>query len=75
LGAGRLTAKTLGYEGWKSLDFLGFSRQNQAFSMGYAGFSLKEISCGLLPAAASAGAGVSAFHMQKRGIAHEASLA
>src|ERR1700722_2394672 len=44
LGAGLLTAKTLVYEGWKSLDFLGFSRPNRAFSMGYAGFSLKEIS-------------------------------
>jgi hypothetical protein len=30
--------------GWKGLDFLGFSRPNRAFSMGYAGFSLKEIS-------------------------------
>ena len=30
--------------GWISLDFLGFSRPNRAFSMGYAGFSLEEIS-------------------------------
>jgi hypothetical protein len=30
--------------GWKSLDFLGFSRQNRAFSMGYTGISLEEIS-------------------------------
>jgi hypothetical protein len=30
-----LAAKTLLYEGWKGLDFLGFSRQNLAFSMGY----------------------------------------
>jgi hypothetical protein len=49
LGSGRLAAKTLLYEGWKGLDFLGFSRPNRAFSMGYAGFSLKEISRALLP--------------------------
>jgi hypothetical protein len=41
LGSGRLAAKTLLYGGWKGLDFLGFSRPNRAFSMGYAGFSLK----------------------------------
>jgi hypothetical protein len=29
-------AKTPDYEGWISLDFLGFSRSNQDFSMGYA---------------------------------------
>jgi hypothetical protein len=38
-----LAAKTLVIEGWKGLDFLGFSRPNLAFSTGYAGFSLKEI--------------------------------
>ena len=40
LGRGRLDAKTLVYEGWKSLDFLGFC-PNSTFSMGYAGISLK----------------------------------
>jgi hypothetical protein len=40
LGWGRLAAKTLGFEGWKSLDFLGFSRPNPAFSMVYHGLSL-----------------------------------
>jgi hypothetical protein len=49
-------AKTLVYEGWKSLDFLGFSRANRAFSMGYARFSLKEISRPLLPQVAAAAA-------------------
>jgi hypothetical protein len=39
------------FEGWKGLDFLGFSRQNLAFSTGYAGFSLNEISRPLLPPA------------------------
>jgi hypothetical protein len=33
----------------KSLDFLGFSRVKRAFSMGYTGFSRKEISRALLP--------------------------
>jgi hypothetical protein len=50
LGSGGLAAKTLVYGGWKGLDFLGFSRQNRAFSMGYAGFSLKEISRALFAA-------------------------
>jgi hypothetical protein len=36
-------------EAWISLDFLGFSRQNRDFSMGYAGFSAKKISRALLP--------------------------
>ena len=49
LGAGRLSAKTPVFGGWKSLDFLGFSRPNRAFSMGYTGFSLKEISRALCP--------------------------
>jgi hypothetical protein len=34
---------------WISLDFLGFSRPNRDFSMGYAGFSAKKISRALLP--------------------------
>jgi hypothetical protein len=50
LAHGLLAAKTLAFERWKSLDVLGFSRPNRAFSMGYAGFSLKEISRALLPA-------------------------
>jgi hypothetical protein len=36
LARGRLAAKTLDHEGWISLDFLGFSRPNRDFSMGYA---------------------------------------
>jgi hypothetical protein len=41
-------AKTPVYDGCKSLDFLGFSRPNLAFSMGYAGFSEKKILRALL---------------------------
>jgi hypothetical protein len=37
-------AKTPTYDRWISLDFLGFSRPNQALSMGYAGFSLENFS-------------------------------
>jgi hypothetical protein len=43
LGLGPFSRENPGFEGWKGLDFLGFSRPNRAFSMGYAGFSLKEI--------------------------------
>ena len=42
LAAGPLAAKTPVCEGWKSLDFLGFSRPKRAFSMRYTGFSLKK---------------------------------
>jgi hypothetical protein len=37
----------LGY--WISLDFLGFSRPNLAFSMGYAGFRWKFFPSGFSP--------------------------
>jgi hypothetical protein len=49
LGPRRFAAKTQSFEGWKSLDFLGFSRPNQAFSMSYDEFSPKRISRALLP--------------------------
>jgi hypothetical protein len=54
LGARRFGRENLIFEGWKSLDFLGFSRPKRDFSMGYAGFSLKEKSCALLPLVAAA---------------------
>ena len=41
LAPGRFGLKTPVFEGWKSLDFLGFSRPNRDFSMGYADFSRK----------------------------------
>jgi hypothetical protein len=37
-------AKSLVKRGWKSLDFLGFSRQNLAVSMAYDGFSTNSFS-------------------------------
>jgi hypothetical protein len=66
-----LTAETLVFEGCKSLDFLGFSRAKRAFSRGYAGFSLEEIS----RAPCRYGARMaSVLCMQKRKIAHGISL-
>jgi hypothetical protein len=44
LAHGLLSAKTPAFEGWKSLDFLGFSRPKRDFSMGYTGFSLEQFS-------------------------------
>jgi hypothetical protein len=40
----RFAAKTPVYEGWISLDFLGFSRPNLDLSIGYVDFSRKKIS-------------------------------
>jgi hypothetical protein len=65
LGLGRLAAKTPGFERWKSLDFLGFSRPDRAFSMGYAGFLLKEISSALLPPRISVGTAAHDFGLLK----------
>jgi hypothetical protein len=61
-----LAAETLAYEGWEGLDFLGFSRPNRAFSMGYAGFSLNEISRALLPPSRTVGTGAHDFGLAER---------
>jgi hypothetical protein len=45
----RFAAKTPAYEGWISLDFLGFSRLKRDLSMGYAGFSLEDVSVWFFP--------------------------
>jgi hypothetical protein len=52
------------------LDFLGFSHQNLAFSIGYAGFSLKEKSCALLPHGGSGEAGDGVLGGEKHRIVH-----
>jgi hypothetical protein len=65
LGLGPFGRETLVYEGWKGLDFLGFSRPDQAFSMGYAGFSLNEISRALLPPRQKRGNGCPRFGLCK----------
>jgi hypothetical protein len=48
LGAVRFAAKTPVYDYWISLDFLGFSRANRDFSMGYADFLANFFSDGLV---------------------------
>ena len=48
LGTCRFAAKTLGFGGCKSLDFLGFSRPNLDLSMGYGRFSVDDFSTALL---------------------------
>jgi hypothetical protein len=44
LGTSRFAAKTLGFEGCKSLDFLGFSRSNLDLSICYRRFSVEDFS-------------------------------
>ena len=63
------------FRGWKSLDFLGFSRPKRAFSMGYAGFSLKKISRGPLALMRAAGADrLEPLGLRKGAIVHGRSL-
>jgi hypothetical protein len=50
---GHLAAKTSIRRYWISLDFLGFSRQDQNLSMGYAGFSRNEFFLPLFPSVAA----------------------
>jgi hypothetical protein len=49
LGSWLFRCENPDYEGWISLEFLGFSRPNRDFSMGYADFWRKKISRALLP--------------------------
>jgi hypothetical protein len=69
LGGRRFALKTPENKGWILLDFLGFSRPNRAFSMGYAGFSADKISRALLPVQTAVEG------MRMRRIAHDKSLA
>jgi hypothetical protein len=59
---------------WISLDFLGFSRPNRDFSMSYAGFSAKKISRAPFATRRRAGTEAGILTMQKRSVAHRASL-
>jgi hypothetical protein len=65
LGLRHLEAKIQINSYWISLDFLGFSRQKLAISIGYAGFSLKEISCALAPARPNLGTAAHDFGPRK----------
>jgi hypothetical protein len=49
LGTGPFAYEIPDFGGWKSLDFLGFSRPNQDLSMGYEGFSESVFSLRFLP--------------------------
>jgi hypothetical protein len=75
LARGPFVAKTPDFAYWILLDFLGFSRPNLAFSMGYTGFSLKEISRALGRAGGGGGEPepeIEAVRMRR--IVHAASL-
>jgi Glycine transporter len=68
LGLGPFSRENLGFEGWKGLDFLGFSRPNRVLSMGYDEFSLREISRALLPPRQNRGNGSPRFWPMERGL-------
>jgi hypothetical protein len=65
LGCGRFGAKAPKSGYWIVLDFLGFSRQNRDFSMGYGEFSGKKISRALLRWRGGAGTGARGPDMQR----------
>jgi hypothetical protein len=66
-------AKPADFAYWILLDFLGFSRQNRDFSMGYVGFSLDEFSRASVALEAPRWAGLR-DHVEKRRIVHGANL-
>jgi hypothetical protein len=66
LGHGPFGRENPCFEGWKGLDFLGFSRPERDISMSYAGFSLNEISRALLPPARTAGTAARDFGLAER---------
>jgi hypothetical protein len=69
LDGGRFTSKSRSYEGWISLDFLGFSRPNLYFSMGCADFSLNDFSRAL-PRHGKPGTGALSLADAEGGICH-----
>ena len=75
LGPEPFCGKDPAFEGWISLDFLGFSRPNRDLSMGYTGFSLKSFSWPFCPWAFEAAGRTAADEaMRKRRGVHRASL-
>jgi hypothetical protein len=66
LGSGPFCLKTPDYEGWISLDFLGFSRPNLDFSMSYAAQSEIGFFYRFLPDGGGAGRGVGVVDMSMR---------
>jgi hypothetical protein len=74
LGSWPFRCETARHELWISLDFLGFSRPNRDFSMGYAAFTRKDISRAFSLALRGAGTGAEVEAMRKRRVVHGASL-
>jgi hypothetical protein len=74
LTRGRFAAKAPTDERWIHLDFLGFSRPNRDFSMGYAAGSEETFFSALSPGVRRAGTGARGLCMRKRRIVHGASL-
>ena len=70
LAAGHFAAKTPADECWIVLDFLGFSRQNLDFSMGYGAFSGKNFSLSLSAGAETPGTGACGLSLRKGRIVH-----
>src|SRR3984957_146613 len=73
LAPSHFAAKTPADECWIVLDFLGFSRPNLDFSMGYEDFSGKNFSLSL-SAGGDAGTGTCGLSLRKGRIVHGASL-
>jgi hypothetical protein len=70
----RFVAKTTANACWISFDFLGFSRANRDFSMGYTDFSSKEFSSPFICGVGTARPAGVAFGMRKSGAVHARSL-
>jgi hypothetical protein len=75
LAGSHFGAKTLGFGGWISLDFLGFSRPNLDLSMGYADKSEKNFSRPFCRRERVVETVSPRFRMAKGRIVHGASLA
>ena len=74
LARGRFAAKTPDFEGWISLDFLGFSRPNRAFSTGYGRSSVENFPRCLLCGVRSAETQPKDPGMRKRSVVHSGEL-
>jgi hypothetical protein len=70
----RFVAKTTDYKGWIILDFLGFSRPDRDFSMGYTEFSEENFSSRFFPKSSDPERELAVEARRKRWVAHEASL-
>jgi len=74
LACGRFATKTTARTCWISLDFLGFSRPNRDFSMGYTDFCAKDFSSRFVCGVGSTRSAGVAFGMRKGRSTHRAKL-